>query len=106
MRSPPARYRRSRPVLARRCREPLMEFRSGPAGSMSPGTDAAALRVITTAVLAGLVASGVALATGLGLLTGGGGPQGPWAGWVPANGPAQAAGLRLLREAAQACSSV
>ena len=44
-----------------------MEFRSWPAGSMPPGTDPAALRVITTAVLVGLVASGVALASGLGL---------------------------------------
>ena len=48
-----------------------MELRSAPAGSMSPSTDPAALRVITTAVLVGLVASGVALATGLGLLAGG-----------------------------------
>ena len=83
-----------------------MEFRSWPAGSLSPGTDPAALRVITTAVLVGLVASGVALASGLGLLTGGGGPQRPLAGRAAANGPAQAAGLRLLREAAQACWSL
>lgn len=77
-----------------------MEFRSCPAGSMSPGTDAAALRVITTAVLVGLVASGVALASGLGLLTGGAGAQ------RPVVGPAQAAGLKLLRSAAQACRSL
>jgi len=77
-----------------------MEFRSPPAGSMSPGTDPAALRVITTAVLVGLVASGVALASGLGLLTGGAGAQRPVAG------PAQAAGLKLLRAAAQACRSL
>jgi len=81
-----------------------MEFRSCPAGSLSPGTDPAALRVITTAVLVGLVASGVALASGLGLLTGGSVPPRPLAG--QANGPAQAAGLRLLREAAQACRSL
>jgi sigma-E factor negative regulatory protein RseB len=81
-----------------------MEFRSCPAGSLSPGTDPAALRVITTAVLVGLVASGVALASGLGLLTGGGGPPRPLTG--QAHGPAQAAGLRLLREAAQACRSL
>jgi sigma-E factor negative regulatory protein RseB len=71
---------------------------------MLPGTDPAALRVITTAVLVGLVASGVALASGLGLLTGGAGAQRPSAG--QANGPAQAAGLRLLRAAAQACRSL
>jgi sigma-E factor negative regulatory protein RseB len=67
---------------------------------MWPGTDPAALRVITAAVLAGLVASGVALASGLGLLTGGAGAQRPVAG------PAQAAGLKLLRAAAQACRSL
>ena len=83
-----------------------MEFRSRPAGGMSPGTDAASLRVITTAVLVGLVASGVALASGLGLLTGGAGAQRPLAGQALANGPAQAAGLKLLREAAQACRSL
>jgi sigma-E factor negative regulatory protein RseB len=73
---------------------------------MSPGTDTAALRVITTAVLVGLVASGVALASGLGLLTGGAAAPRPLAGRAPPSGPAQAAGLRLLREAAQACRSV
>ena len=83
-----------------------MEFRSGPAGSLSPGTDPAALRVITTAVLVGLVASGVALASGLGLLPGGPAVPRPLAGRALANGPAQAAGLRLLREAAQACRSL
>src|SRR5438067_12609308 len=104
MRSPPGRYRPSRrvfprPVSARRSREPLMEFRSGPAGSLSPGTDPAALRVITKAVLVGLVASGVALASGLGLLAGGPAAPRPLAGRALANGPAQAVGLRLLREA-------
>ena len=83
-----------------------MEFRSWPAGSLSPGTDPAALRVITTAVLVGLVASGVALASGLGLLTGGAAAQRPLAGQALAQGPAQAAGLKLLREAAQACRSL
>jgi sigma-E factor negative regulatory protein RseB len=73
---------------------------------MAPGTDPAALRVITTAVLVGLVASGVALASGLGLLTGGAAAPRPLAGRAPASGPAQAAGLRLLREAAQACRSL
>jgi sigma-E factor negative regulatory protein RseB len=77
-----------------------MEFRSRPAGGMLPGTDAAALRVITAAVLVGLVASGVALVSGLGLLTGGAGSQ------RPVVGPAQAAGLKLLRAAAQACRSL
>ena len=81
-----------------------MEFRSRPAGGMSPGTDPAALRVITAAVLVSLVASGVALASGLGLLAGGAGPQRPLAGL--ANGSAQAAGLKLLRAAAQACRSL
>jgi sigma-E factor negative regulatory protein RseB len=83
-----------------------MEFRSSPAGSLSPGTDPAALRVITTAVLVGLVASGVALASGLGLLTGGAAVPRPLAGRAPANGPAQTAGLQLLHEAAQACRSL
>jgi sigma-E factor negative regulatory protein RseB len=73
---------------------------------MSPGTDPAALRVITTAVLVGLVASGVALASGLGLMTGEAAAPRPLAGRAPASGPAQAAGLRLLREAAQACRSL
>ena len=83
-----------------------MQTRSRPAASMAPGTDPAALRVITTAVLVGLVASGVALASGLGLLAGGAAAPRPWTGRAPANGPAQAAGLRLLREAAQACRSL
>jgi len=83
-----------------------MEFRSGPAGSLSPGTEPAALRVITTAVLVGLVASGVALASGLGLLTGGAVAPRPLAGRALANGPAQAAGLKLLREAARAGRSL
>jgi sigma-E factor negative regulatory protein RseB len=83
-----------------------MEFRSWPAGSMSPGTDPAALRVITTAVLVGLVAYGVALASGLGLVTGGAAAPQPLAGRAPASGPAQAAGLKLLHEAAQACRSL
>jgi sigma-E factor negative regulatory protein RseB len=83
-----------------------MEFRSWPAGTMSPGTDPAALRVITTAVLVGLIASGVALASGLGLVAGGAAAPRPLAGRPPPNGPAQAAGLRLLREAAQACRSL
>ena len=73
---------------------------------MSPGTDPAALRVITTAVLVGLVASGVVLASGLGLMTGEAAAPRPLAGRAPASGPAQAAGLRLLREAAQACRSL
>jgi sigma-E factor negative regulatory protein RseB len=77
-----------------------MESRSRPAGGMLPGTDAAALRVITAAVLVGLVASGVALVSGLGLLTGGAGAQ------RPVVGPAQAAGLKLLHAAAQACRSL
>src|SRR6185437_13091205 len=94
----------ARPVSARRPREPLMEFRSRPAGGLSPGTDPAALRVITAAVLVSLVASGVALASGLGLLAGGAGPQRSLAGL--AHGPAQAAGLKLLRAAAQACRSL
>jgi len=81
-----------------------MELRSRPAGGLSPGTDPAALRVITAAVLVSLVASGVALASALGLLAGGAGPQRSLAGL--AHGPAQAAGLKLLRAAAQACRSL
>ncbi|HEY6274889.1 MAG TPA: sigma-E factor regulatory protein RseB domain-containing protein [Streptosporangiaceae bacterium] len=86
-----------------------MEFRSrAAAGTMSPGTDPTALRLITTAVVVGLVMSGVALASWRGLVdTGGGaGPAAP--GRAPGGpvGAAQAAGLRLLSEAAVACRSV
>src|SRR5215472_90691 len=80
-----------------------MELRSFPASGMSPGTDPAALRLITTAVVVGLVMSGVALASGWGLVA-----SAP-AAHRPAVGPptpAQAAGLRLLSQAAQACQAV
>jgi len=84
-----------------------MEFRSWPSGGMSPGTDPAALRLITTAVVVGLVASGVVLAAGRGLVTGGAEAQQPAAGRLarPA-GQAQAAGVKLLGRAAEACRSV
>jgi sigma-E factor negative regulatory protein RseB len=89
-----------------------MEFRSWPAGGMSPGTDPAALRLITGAVVVGLVMSGVAMASGRGPVTSGAAAQRPSAG-PPARpgqslppGSAQAAGLKLLGRAAQACRSV
>ena len=78
-----------------------MEFRPWPAGGASPGTDPAALRLITTAVVVGLVITGLAVA--------------PWRGLVSAaaarpaaapSGRAQTAGLRLLSRAAQAWRSV
>jgi sigma-E factor negative regulatory protein RseB len=78
-----------------------MELRPWPAGGASPGTDPAALRLITTAVVVGLVITGLAAA--------------PWRGLVPAaavrplaapSGRAQTAGLRLLTRAAQAWRSV
>jgi sigma-E factor negative regulatory protein RseB len=83
-----------------------MEFRSWSAGGMSPGTDPSALRLITTAVVVGLVASGVALASGRSLLTSAAQAQRPLAGRPPANGQTQAAGVRLLGQAAQACRSL
>ena len=83
-----------------------MEFRSRPAGGMSPGTDPPALRLITAAVVVGLVASGVALASGWSPLTSGAQASRPLTGRVPANGQAQAAGVRLLGQAALACRSV
>ncbi len=96
-----------------------MQFRSRPAaGALSPGTDPAALRLITTAVVISLVVTGLVLTSWRGLV--GSGHTGPAAG--PAHGtghantgrasmgPAstgltgmgQAAGLRLLAEAAAA----
>jgi sigma-E factor negative regulatory protein RseB len=80
-----------------------MEFRSWSASGMSPGTDTAALRLITTAVVVGLVMSGVALASGWGLVANG--PQAQRAVASPPN-PAELAGLKLLSQAAQACRSI
>src|SRR5215510_4536047 len=84
-----------------------MEYRSWPARGMSPGTDPAALRLITTAVVVGLVASGVVLAAGRGLMTSGAEAKRPAAGRLarPA-AQAQAAGIKLLGRAAEACRSV
>ena len=89
-----------------------MDFRPWQAGGMSPGTDPAALWLLTTAVVVGLVMSGVALASGQGPLASGGAARGPADG-PPATaagarppGPDQAAGLKLLGQAAQACRSV
>jgi sigma-E factor negative regulatory protein RseB len=76
---------------------------------MSPGTDPAALRLITTAVVVGLVVTGVALASWQGLVATAGSAGQPAAARVPGTGPAaaaQSAGLRLLSEAAVACRSV
>jgi sigma-E factor negative regulatory protein RseB len=81
-----------------------MEFRSRPASGMSPGTDTPALWFITTAVVVGLVMSGVVLASGRGLAAGEAAAPQTAAG--PPREPAQAAGLRLLSQAAQACRSV
>jgi sigma-E factor negative regulatory protein RseB len=80
-----------------------MEIRSWPAGGMSPGTDPAALRLITTAVVVGLVMSGVALASGWGLVASG--PAAQRLAVSPPS-PAQEAGLKLLSQAAQACRSI
>jgi hypothetical protein len=80
-----------------------MEFRSWSASGMSPGTDTAALRLITTAVVVGLVMSGVALASGWGLVANG--PQAQRAAASPPS-PAELAGLTLLSQAAQACRSI
>jgi sigma-E factor negative regulatory protein RseB len=89
-----------------------MEFRSCQAGGMSPGTEPASLWLITTAVVVGLVMSGVAVASGWGLVATGSGARGT-ANGPPAQatgarprGPAQAAGLKLLSQAAQACRSI
>jgi sigma-E factor negative regulatory protein RseB len=80
-----------------------MEFRSWPASGMSPGTDPAALRLITTAVVVGLVMSGVALVSGWSLVASGPAAQQPAAS--PPS-PAEMAGLKLLSQAAQACRSI
>jgi sigma-E factor negative regulatory protein RseB len=88
-----------------------MEFRSWPAGGMSPGTDPPSLLLITTAVVVSLVMSGVAMASGRGLAPTGAAARGPSArsalpARIPPRGPAQAAGLKLLGQAALACRSV
>jgi sigma-E factor negative regulatory protein RseB len=84
----------------------MMDSRSWPAGGMSPGTDPAALRFITTAVVASLVLSGVALVLWRGPVTDGAAGQ-QMAASRPAlpgsSGSAQAAGVKLLEQAAQAC---
>ncbi len=82
-----------------------MQFRSRPAAwAQSPGTDQAALRLITAAVVVGLVMTGLALTSWRGLM-GGSGSAGLAAGPVQGAGlagAAQTAGLRLLSEAAAA----
>ena len=87
-----------------------MPFRSQPAtGALSPGSDPAALRLITTAVVVGLVMTGLALTSWRGLVSTGGN-TGPGASGLARSaghpGSAQEAGLRLLSEAAAACRSV
>jgi sigma-E factor negative regulatory protein RseB len=87
-----------------------MPFRSRPAtGALTPGSDPAALRLITTAVVVGLVVTGLALTSWRGLVSMSGtttpGAPGP-ARSAGRPGAAQAAGLRLLSEAAAACRSV
>jgi sigma-E factor negative regulatory protein RseB len=96
-----------------------MEFRPRPADGASPGTDAAALRLITTAVVAGLIISGLATASWRGLMINGVARYRPAAA-RPARpttygqaqpiqaGPTRdrAAGLRLLAQSAQACRSL
>jgi sigma-E factor negative regulatory protein RseB len=91
---------------------PVMESRSGAgAGGPGPGTDPAALRFISAAVLAGLFMTGAAM------VARGGSPPGaavrasrPVAAPVPAAVGSlrlgQAAGLRLLTQAARACQVV
>jgi sigma-E factor negative regulatory protein RseB len=78
-----------------------MEFQSRPAGGASPGTDPAALRLITTAVVVSLVISVAAAAPWRGLE-----PAGPARPATAPSGRAQAAGLKLLSQAAQAWRTV
>jgi sigma-E factor negative regulatory protein RseB len=83
-----------------------MQLRSRPAGgAQSPGTDQAALRLITTAVVVGLVVTGLALTSWRGLMGSSGSTglaAGPAQGGAGLAGAAQTAGLRLLSEAAAA----
>jgi sigma-E factor negative regulatory protein RseB len=89
-----------------------MASRSSPeAGGPRPGTDPVALRLISVAVLAGLLMTGAALATRAGLVPGRTArPSRAAAVPLPATVGSlrlgQAAGLRLLSQAAQACHSV
>lgn len=86
-----------------------MPFRSRPAAALSPGSDPAALRLITTAVVVGLVMTGLALTSWRSLAGASEGTGPPPAGGAYGAGHAsvaQAAGLRLLSEAAAACRSV
>ena len=83
-----------------------MDTRSRPAaGTSVPGTDPAALRVITVAVLAGLVVSGIVVVSRHGM--GGLGRADPQAMAAPSGlAPPPAPGappMRLLSQAAQAC---
>jgi len=87
-----------------------MTLRSRPATvTLTPGSDPAALRLITTAVVVGLVLTGLALTSWRGL-AGTGGNAGPEAVDLARSAghpsAAQAAGLRLLSEAAAACHSI
>ena len=87
-----------------------MRYVSRPAGTgLCPGSDPAAL-LITTAVVVGLVVSGIVLASWRGLATGESAlAQRPAGGLPPRTSPrdpTQAAGLKLLSQAARACQSV
>jgi len=81
---------------------PQIDIRSrATSAGPSPGTDPIALRIITVAVLAGLVITGFAV------VSHGGQPPPNGAGTLRRpDGPAQQAGLRLLNEAARACRLV
>jgi sigma-E factor negative regulatory protein RseB len=90
-----------------------VETRSRPAlGTSCPGTDPAALRVITVAVLAGLVVSGIVVTSRPG--AGGLSHAGPQAMAPPPSAPSarpgrtapQAPSVRLLSQAARACRTM
>lgn len=90
-----------------------MDTRSRP-GPLCPGTDPAALRLITAAVLAGLVASGIVVISHHGASAGAADPGRPGAqammaaGSLPraAHATAASAPLTLLGRAAHACGTV
>ncbi len=91
---------------------PALRSRSGPgAGGPCPGSDPAALKLISAAVLAGLLVTGAAMAARVGSAPGAAaGTPRPAAAPVPAAIGSlrlgQAAGRRLLVQAARACQSI
>lgn len=89
-----------------------MDTRSRPAvGTTSPGTEPAALRVITVAVLAGLVVSGIVAVSrhgtgGLGRATMQAMAAPPVTSRLPSQAAPSAPTMRLLSEAARACRTM